>query len=211
MGHQLSKSDAWVIDLGADPVDDFTQVVRWDIGGHADGNAGAAVDQQVWERRGKNRGLGLGFIIVRDEIDRVLVHVIHQHGAQWREPGFGVPHGRWRIAFDGTEVPLSVQQSFAHGPRLRHVNERRINGLIAVGMVITHGFADDLGALDVLAIGHHSEIVHGEKNPSLGRFQAIAHVGQCARNDHGHRVIKKRILDLVGDVNFYDLFVGSVR
>src|SRR5204863_5730550 len=87
VGHQLSKSDAWVIDLGADPVDDFTQVVRWDIGGHADGNAGAAVDQQVWERRGKNRGLGLGFIIVRDEIDRVLVHVIHQHGAQWREAG----------------------------------------------------------------------------------------------------------------------------
>ena len=30
-------------------VDDFTEVVRWDVGGHSDGNPGGAVHQQIGE------------------------------------------------------------------------------------------------------------------------------------------------------------------
>ena len=38
-------------------VDDLAQVVRRDVGGHADGDAGRAVDQQVRDRRRQDRRL----------------------------------------------------------------------------------------------------------------------------------------------------------
>ena len=64
-------------------------------------------------------------VVVRDEIDRVLVHVLHQRRAEMRQARLGVTHGRRRIVFDGAEVALAIDQPFAHRPRLRHVDERR--------------------------------------------------------------------------------------
>jgi hypothetical protein len=54
--HQLLHGDVRVVDLGADAVDHFAQIVRGHVGGHADGDAGAAVDQQVGKGGGKTVG-----------------------------------------------------------------------------------------------------------------------------------------------------------
>ena len=76
-------------------------------------------------------------------------------------------------------------------------------------MEVTHRLADDLRAFDVLAIGHDPQAVHRVEDAALGRFQAIAHIWESARNDHRHRVIKERILNFVGDVDLGDLFISG--
>src|ERR1017187_2015333 len=176
--HQALDRDVRVVNLRADAVNDFAQIVRRHVRGHADGDARAAVDEQIGKRGGENGRLGAGLVVVGNEIHCVLIHVLHQHRAEMRQPRLGVSHGRRRITFDGTEVALAVHQPFAHGPRLRHVDERRVNRLVTVRMVIAHRFADDFGALDVLAVRHDAEFIHGEKNAALRRFEAVTRVGQ---------------------------------
>ena len=198
--------DVRVVNLRADAVNDFAEIVRRDVRGHADGDAGAAVDEQIRKRGGENGRLGAGLVVVGDEIHRVLVHVLHQRGAEMRHARLGVTHGGGRIAFDGAEVALAVHEPFAHGPRLRHVDERRINHRFAVRMVIAAGVAADFGALAVLAVRKQREIVHRQQDAALRRLEAVARIGQRARNDHGHRVIEERVLDFLGHVDLGDFF-----
>ena len=99
------------------------------------------------KRGGENPRLGETFVVVRDEIHRVLLHVLHQRRAEMRQPRLGVTHRRRRIVFDGTEIALAVHELLAHRPRLRHVHERRINHRFAVRMVVAGGVAADLRAL----------------------------------------------------------------
>ena len=91
------------------------QVVRRDVGRHADRDAGRAIDQQIGNAGGKDFGLEFAFVVVGAEIDGFLVDVFEQRGGDAREPGFGVPHGRGRIAIDRAEVALAIDQRIAHG------------------------------------------------------------------------------------------------
>jgi hypothetical protein len=111
-----------IIDLRADSVDHFGEIVRRNIRCHAHGDAGSAVNEQIWKGGWKNRGLGAGFVIIWDEIDRVLIHVGHEGGAEMRHTRFGVTHRRRGIAFDGAKVTLTVDERFTHRPRLGHVD-----------------------------------------------------------------------------------------
>src|SRR6185312_11942937 len=52
--HQLRNGNARLVDLRANAVDDFAEIMRRHVGGHADGDAGAAVHEQVRERGGEN-------------------------------------------------------------------------------------------------------------------------------------------------------------
>ena len=98
--HQLVQRDVRVLDLRADSIDNFSKIVRRNIGGHANRDAGSTIDKKVRKRRWKNCRFGARFIVIGDKVDRVLVHVSHECGAQMRHPRFGVTHGRRRIAFD---------------------------------------------------------------------------------------------------------------
>ncbi len=209
--HQSFDGDGRIVDLGADAVDDFAQIVRGHVGGHADRDAGAAVDQQIRKGRRENRRLRQALVIIRDEIDRVLVHVLHQRGAQMRHARLGITHGGGRIAFHRAEIALAVHQRLAHGPRLRHVDQRRIDHRLAVRMKVAAGVAADFGALVVLAARIKIEPLHGEEDAPLRRFQPVPHVGQRAGDDDRHRVIQERILDFVGDVDLLDFFVGGKK
>ena len=73
--------DVRIVNLGANAVDHFAQIMRGHVGGHADRDAGAAVDQQVGKGGGKDGWFGAGFIVIRDKIDRVLIHVLHERRA----------------------------------------------------------------------------------------------------------------------------------
>ncbi len=99
MLHQFIEGNVGIVDLRADSIDDFRQIVRRNVGRHADGNARAAVDQQIWKRGRENGGLCAGFVVVGDEVHRLLVHVGHHGSAQMSHARFGVTHGRRRIAF----------------------------------------------------------------------------------------------------------------
>lgn len=54
MGHQLLEPCIRVVQQTAGAVNDFTQIVRWDVGRHTDCDTGGTVDQQVWKTAGQN-------------------------------------------------------------------------------------------------------------------------------------------------------------
>ena len=168
--HQAVARDVGVVDLRADAVDHFAEIVRRHVRRHADGDAGAAVDEQVGESGRENRRLGACLVIVRHEIDRVLLHVGHERGAEMGHARLGVTHRGRRVAFDRTEVALAVDQRLAHRPRLRHVHERGINHRFAVRVIVTARVAANLRAFAVLPIREKREIVHRIKDAALGRL-----------------------------------------
>ena len=209
--HQLVEGDVRIVDLRADAVDHFAEIVRRNIRRHADGDAGAAIDEQIRKGRRENGRLGAGFVVVRDEIDRVLVHVGHERGAEMRHARLGVTHRRGRIAFDRAEVALAIDERFAHRPRLRHVDERRVNHRFAVRVIVTARVAANLRALAMLSSGKERKIVHRVKNAALRGLQSVARIRQRARNDDRHRVIEERPRHFLGDIYRLNFFVWVIH
>ena len=207
--HQLQDRNVRVVDLGADAVNDFTEVVRWNVRRHADGDAGAPVDEQIGKRRWEDGRLGARLVVVRDKIHRFFVHVLHERGAQMRHAGLGITHRGRRVVFDGAEVAFAVHEPLAHGPPLRHVYQRGINHRFPMRMVVAAGVTADFRALTMLPVGKERQIVHRVKDAALGGFQTVAHVGQRARDDHRHRIVEERILDLLRNIDLGDFFIGG--
>ena len=165
--HQLVERDVGIVDLCADGVDGLSKIVRRDVGRHADRDACASVDQKIRNRCGENSRLLAGVVVVGDEIDRVVVHILHEDCSERTKARLGVTHRGRRITLHRAEVALSFDEGFAHGPLLSHVNECRVDGLVTVRVVVTHRLTDDLGALEVLAGRHNAEFAHRKQNASL--------------------------------------------
>ena len=103
----------------------FAQVVRRDVGGHADGDAVGAVDEQVRELARQDERLAIFAVVVVDGIDGVVLEVGEHLGGDGRQPGLGVTVGGGRQAGDGAEVALRMNETMAHVPILGHADERR--------------------------------------------------------------------------------------
>ena len=56
--HQFRDGDIRIVDLGADAIDHFAQIVRRNVRGHAHGDAGSTVDQKIRKGGWKDGGLG---------------------------------------------------------------------------------------------------------------------------------------------------------
>src|SRR5205814_10375367 len=56
--HQFFERDLGIVDLRTDSIDNLDQIVRRHVRRHADGDAGSAVDQQIWKGRRKYSRLG---------------------------------------------------------------------------------------------------------------------------------------------------------
>src|SRR5467141_3478217 len=141
-------------------VHDLAQVVGRDVRGHADGDAAGAIDEQVRYARRKDNGLFARLIEVRNEIDGFFFKVGENVFRNFRETRFGVPHGRRRIAVDGAEVSLPVDQRVPHIKILRETHHRGINHRFTVRVIVAGSVAADLGALAVAAVGGQAEVVH---------------------------------------------------
>ena len=78
MLHQLVERDVGLIHQGEKAIDRLAKIVGRDVGRHADGDAAGAVDEQVGKARRQNDRLELLLVIVRFEVDGVLVEVVEQ-------------------------------------------------------------------------------------------------------------------------------------
>ncbi len=139
-------------------------VVRRNVGRHADGDAGRAVGQQIGERRRQHARLQLAPVVVGTELDRLLLEALEQIRRRRRDARFGIAFGRRVIAVDVAEVALPVDQRVAHGKILGEARQRVINRLVAVRVIVAHGVADDLGALQKAAVRRQAQLVHGVQN-----------------------------------------------
>jgi hypothetical protein len=93
---QLVVGQVGPLDQGQDAADDLGQVVRRDRRGHADRDAGGAVQEQVRDLGRQDRGLELLVVVVRLPVDGLLVEIGEQLARRsW--PG-GTRCNAWRPA-----------------------------------------------------------------------------------------------------------------
>ena len=170
--------------------DNLGEVVRRNIGRHADGDTGRAVDQQVRNPRRQYRRLELLAVVVGREIDSFLVDVGQHLGGDLLQPAFGVAVCRRRVAVDRAEVALAVDQRIAQRKILHHPDQRLVGGAVAVRMIFAEHVTDDARAFDVGPVPDGVRFVHREQHAAVHRFQAVAHIRQCPSDDHAHCVIE---------------------
>jgi hypothetical protein len=89
-----SRSGVGVRDQVQAGVDDLAEVVRRDVGRHADRDAGRAVDEQVREPGGQDDRLGVVAVVVLDLVDGVLVDAGEQLHRERGQARLGVAHRR---------------------------------------------------------------------------------------------------------------------
>ena len=208
--HQFRQVHRRIVDQRDRAVDDLAEIVRRDVGRHADGDAAGAVDQQVGEARRQDTRLAARRVVVVLEIDGVLVDVLEQLVRHLGEARLGVAHRRRRIAVDRAEIALPVDQRHAHRPVLRHAHQRVVDRGVAVRMVFTHHVGDRARRLHILAVPVVAALMRRVEDAAVHRLQPVAHVGQRPADDHAHRVIEIGALHLLDDGNRLDVG-GAVR
>jgi hypothetical protein len=144
-------------------------------------------------------GLLQPVVEVGGEADGVLVDVRQQLHRDRRQARLGVPIGRRRVAVDGAEVPLAVDQRVAQGEVLHHAHERVVDRRVAVRVVLAEHVADHRRRLLVRPARHQPELVHRVQHAPVHGLQPVAHVRQRPRHDDAHRVVEEGFLDLLVD------------
>ncbi len=185
---QILQREVGVGDQGQGGVDDLGGVVGRDVGRHADGDALAAVDQQVWVGGGQDGGFLLVLVVVGLEIDGVAIDVVEQEHRGARQTGLGVAHRRRTIAVDGAEIALAIDERDTHRPGLGEANRGVVDRGVAVRVVFAHRVADDAGGLAVGLVGGEAAFPGGVENAPMDGLEAVARVGQRTADDHRHRV-----------------------
>ena len=187
---QLHRGQVGVVEQLDERRAHLAEVVRRDVGRHADGDAGGAVDEQVGNPRRQHHRLGARAVVVRPERHRRLVDLAQHLVAEARETALGVAHRRGGIAVERAEVAGAVDQRVAQREGLRHADERFVERRVAVRVVVAHHVADHLGALAVLGVGGEVLLPHRVEDAALHRLQPVADVGQGARGDDRERVVE---------------------
>ena len=196
---QALEVEPGIVDQCEAGVDHLAEIVRRDVGRHADRDAARTVHQEVRELGRQNGRLAVGLVVVRPEVDGVLVDVAEQRIRGLREARFGVAHRRGRIAIHRAEVALAVDQHEAHREVLGHAHQGVVDGVLAVRVVLAHHVADDARALARRPAVVVAALAHGVEDPPMDRLEAVAHVRQRPRHDHAHGVIEVGALHLLLD------------
>jgi hypothetical protein len=211
---QLVEGNFGPFQHGQAGVDHFVQVVRWNVGGHADRDAGRTVDQQIGNLGRQDQRLMFGTVVVGAEIDGFLVDVGKQFVGDLRHADFGVTHGRRVVAVDRTEVALTINQRVAQGEVLRHADDGVIHRRVAVRVVFTDHVTDDTGRLLVGLIPVVRQLVHGKQGTPVYRLETVPHIRQRTAHDHAHGVVEVGAAHLLfkadGKGLFGELFHGGV-
>jgi hypothetical protein len=193
-------------------IHDLAQVVRRDVGRHADGDARGAVDEEVGELGGQDQRLGLAAVVVRPEIHRFLVEIGEQLVRDLRHADLGVAHGRGVVAVHRAEIALAVDQGITQAEVLRHAHDRVVHRGIAVRMVLADHVADDARRLLVRLVPVVRKLVHRIEDAAMDGLEAVTDIGERASHDHAHGVIEvgasHLLLEADGVGFFGELFHG---
>ena len=173
---QFVGRDGGIVDIGEAGAQHFAQIVRRDVGRHADRDAARAIDEQVGEARGQHLRLMFRRVIIGLEIDRILVEILQQGARHLCQARFGIAHRRRRIGVHRPEIALAVDQRHAHRPVLGHARQRVVDRAVAMRVIFTHHLADQAGGLAIGAVVDEPRFLRGEENAAMDRLQSVAHV-----------------------------------
>jgi hypothetical protein len=199
--HEPLDGDLGIADEGYCAVYDLAEIVGRDVGGDTNGDPGGAVEQEKRQARGQHHGLLHGAVVVGREVDGVLFEILQQLLGDPGHPDLRVSHGRRRVAVEGAEVALAVDERVAQREVLRHAHDRVVGGRVGVGVVLAVDVADDAGRLLVGPVPAVAHLVHGEQGAPVDGLEPVAHVGDGTPDDDAHGVVHVGLLHLVFDVH----------
>ena len=188
--HQIVHAGFWVVQQVQACIHHFIQIVRRNVRGHAHGNTGRAVHQQIGQAGWKRQRFAFGAVIVGAEIHGFLVDITQHFVGNLGQTNFRVTHGRCAVAVDRAKVTLAIHQHVTQREVLRHTHDRVVHRTVTVWVVFTDHITNDTRRLLVRAVPVVVEFVHGIQHTSMHRLQAIARVGEGAAHNHAHGVIK---------------------
>ena len=123
-----------VVQAPVHPSANSAQVVRRDVGGHTDGDAARAVGQQVGEPTGQNCRLLDAPVVVRDEIDCLLIDFtkhLHRQGVRrasvYRIAAAGSLPGEPKLPWPSTRGSAATRAG-PSGPGCRRSRHHRAGG-----------------------------------------------------------------------------------
>jgi hypothetical protein len=190
MFHELRNGDLGIVDQRAAGVDQFAEIVRRNVGRHANRDSAGAVGQQIGEGRRQNGRLLLALVVVRLELDGFLVDVREQRLCRGSEARLSVAHGSRRIAVHRAEIALPGNERQAHGEILRHADHGIVDRAVAVRLILAHHVADDARGFAEGPRRVVAAFLHGVEDAPLHRLQPVSRIGKRARHDHAHGVIE---------------------
>ena len=195
-----------IVEQGQRAIDHFDQIVRRNIGRHADGDTASPVDQKIGEAGRQNRRFAFLAVIVFAEINGGLVDIGQERAGGLVHAHFGITHRGRRIAIDRTEIALPVEQRQAHRPGLGHAHQRVVDGLIAMRVVFTDHITDDPRRLAIGLVRRVAILVHRPQNTAVHRLETVTRIRDGPAHDHAHRVIEIGGAHLVFDGNIANAF-----
>ena len=188
---QLLVAQLGITDEGIQTVNQFRQVVGGDIGGHAHGNAGRTVEQELGNTGRQHRGLLLGTVKGGEKVNGLAFNVLQQGtGAERLQARLRIPHGGRRIVVHRAEIAMAVNEWRPHGEVLGHAHQGVVDCGLTVGMVFTQHFPHHPGALPKRPLGRKAQFIHGVKDAPMDGLEAIAGIGQCPTHDDAHGVFQ---------------------
>ena len=95
---EIVNGELWVRDQGDGGIGNFAKVVWRNVRSHADGDARGAVDEQVRQTRRKNARLLLRAVVVRREVDCLVIDVGEHLASDGGEACLGVTHRSCGVA-----------------------------------------------------------------------------------------------------------------
>ena len=199
---QLLGGDVAVVDVGAASVHHLAQVVGCHIGSHTYGDTARTVHQQQGNLGGQYGGFVDRLVEVFGEVDGVLLDVGHHLIGDFAHTGLGVTHCSGAVTVHRTEVTLTIDQRVTHRPVLCQTTHCIVNRAVAVGVELTEHVTDDTRRFTVRFVGVEVQLVaHIVEDTAVNRFESVADIRQCARNDNRHRIVDVGLLHLVFDVD----------
>ena len=175
--HQLGDGAVGVVHAVDGGINDLTQIVGGDVGGHTDGDTHGAVDKQVGEAGRQDLGLLQTVVEVGHHGDHVLVHIPHHLGGDLLHSRLGITVSRRRVTVHRAEVTLTLDQRVQHVEGLSQVYHGTVHRAVAVRMVPTQHRTDGGSRLAEGFIVGQMILIHGVEHTSLTGLHAVAHVG----------------------------------
>ena len=174
--------------------------VRRNIRRHADGDAGAAVQQHVGQPRREQPGFIQGAVEIGYPLGCALVQFIEQELRVPGQAGFRVAHGGegFRVVL-AAPVALPVDQRIAVTEGLRHQHHGLVAGTVAVGVELAQHVAHRAGRLLELGARMQAEVGHGIDDAPLYRFEPVGNAGERPVENDIHGVVEVCILGETGN------------
>ena len=193
--HQLRGGGLGLLEQVDAGVGHLAQVVRRDVGGHADGDPRGAVQQQVGQARRQEHRLLERAVEVGGPVDGAVRELPEQHVGVLGELRLGVAHGGEGLrVILRAPVALPVDERVAVGEGLRHEHHRLVAGAVAVRVELAQHVAHGARGLLRLVDRRQPELAHRIGDAPLHRLQSVPQERQRAVEDHVHRVVEVGLL-----------------